>query len=91
METGVSAIFSFIPLDIHANNVHIGRIETEEIEMNKIGKSRYEVTAGDTTLIIFKDSYTGLWRVRQAGGPIDYTGPFATRKEALEAIERVRR
>jgi hypothetical protein len=70
---------------------YVGYIETEGIEMIKIGKSRYEVTVGHIKLVIFRDSYTGLWRVRQDGGPFDYTGPFATRKEALEAIERVRR
>lgn len=54
----------------------------------KTGKGRYQVSHGDLILNVFKDSYTGLWRIKQEGGPVDWAGPFKTLKEAKARISQ---
>lgn len=56
--------------------------------MTKTGKGKYEVELGGETYRVFRDSYTGLWRIRTIHGPVDWAGPFATKKEAVEHLDR---
>lgn len=58
------------------------------MDIQKIGKSRYEAKIESLTLHIFRDGYTGLWRIRQEGGPVDWAGPFRTLSEAKSYCEQ---
>jgi hypothetical protein len=64
-------------------------MDTGERKMLKLGKGRYKYTAPNGfEVILFRDFYTGLWRAKEDGGPIDWTDPRRTMAELKEVVDR---
>lgn len=61
---------------------------TDQPTFTKIAKGRYSATVNGMTYILFKDAYTGHWRIRYEGGGPDWAGPFPTMREATEHFLR---
>lgn len=59
------------------------------IKTTKIASGRYRMTAGDLSYDIFKDHYTGYWRVRSTdivGAPDFLDAPVKTKAEAASKV-----
>lgn len=57
-----------------------------EIKGDETMKKRYEINGLE--LRVVKNFYTGLWEIKYVDGGNVWAGPFKTKREATERLER---